>query len=657
MSILYTDFDPACCAWITELIRMGEIPHGEVWCKPIQEIQANELSRFHQFHAFCGIAGWPLAGKIAGLGPNDEWWSGSCPCQPFSMAGEQQGEADARDLWPAFFYLIRACKPALIFGEQVASSMVIGSTNEKMQRMRKAKAENQLSGLLGREPRRATAALRDLPEGLRKEVALDVEREIEEGQMDSVPARQGICSALPSREPCGVFNFRNSPTLRSIEHSVQLGLPRGRHQEPRSERDLRSDGLSVKPDPTDSTRREKAKFSVDRPDQSERRLSDNQYSSCVPGGEFGVEQLGGSGACTDIGAMGVKTAKINESNSTVQTEPSADGVGARVLLDRIFSDLEGALYACGAADIPSAGVGSPNLRQRIFWVAESTGTRHAGAGSSASDDGHRADSVPQRRIVLGESAEGGGVSGLAESDSSQRGRLTDGQGCERNGTEAGRQQGDGIAESGGAVERLALTDSRSGRRGLADESGEGAGADEGTEQSGRRCVSGRLEHTEGNGRQQRGSESGGRGIEPRCAVERLGNANYPRPQGQCERGNGAGERTTGATGVGFWSDYTIIPCGDGKSRRIERGTLPLVNGVSRGLVRGGNQRPPCDAEEARHTAEARVMRLRGFGNSINPYAAARFITAAWPDLLVRRGVVSSAPTVSEPACSCQEDWL
>lgn len=42
-------------------------------------------------------------------------------CQPFSAAGKRKGTADERHLWPAFFHLIRQCRPVTVFGEQVAS--------------------------------------------------------------------------------------------------------------------------------------------------------------------------------------------------------------------------------------------------------------------------------------------------------------------------------------------------------------------------------------------------------------------------------------------------------------------------------------------------------------------------------------------------------
>lgn len=64
--------------------------------------------------------GWDHALNLAGwVGPV---WTGSCPCQPFSIAGSQKGFDDPRHLWPAWKKLIRIGKPATIFGEQVAAA-------------------------------------------------------------------------------------------------------------------------------------------------------------------------------------------------------------------------------------------------------------------------------------------------------------------------------------------------------------------------------------------------------------------------------------------------------------------------------------------------------------------------------------------------------
>ena len=48
-------------------------------------------------------------------------WTGSCPCQPLSCAGQRKGHTDKRHLWPAFYRLISERKPSVVFGEQTTS--------------------------------------------------------------------------------------------------------------------------------------------------------------------------------------------------------------------------------------------------------------------------------------------------------------------------------------------------------------------------------------------------------------------------------------------------------------------------------------------------------------------------------------------------------
>ncbi|MFG1284437.1 DNA cytosine methyltransferase [Xanthobacter autotrophicus] len=47
-------------------------------------------------------------------------WTGSCPCQPFSVSGKRRGFADERHLWPVFQRLIQVGRPPVLFVEQVA---------------------------------------------------------------------------------------------------------------------------------------------------------------------------------------------------------------------------------------------------------------------------------------------------------------------------------------------------------------------------------------------------------------------------------------------------------------------------------------------------------------------------------------------------------
>lgn len=119
----YNEFDPHAAAWLRELIAQGLIPAGVVDERSITEIEPHELTEYTQCHFFCGIAGWPLALQLAGWPATRPVWTGSCPCQPYSAAGKGLGDEDPRNLWPAFFNLIRECKPERVFGEQVESAV------------------------------------------------------------------------------------------------------------------------------------------------------------------------------------------------------------------------------------------------------------------------------------------------------------------------------------------------------------------------------------------------------------------------------------------------------------------------------------------------------------------------------------------------------
>ncbi len=117
----YNEFDPKAAAWLRELIANNLIPAGEVDTRSITDVSPSDLHGFTQCHFFAGIGGWPLALRLAGWPEEKPVWTGSCPCQPFSVAGKGRGTDDERHLWPVFRELIRERKPSAVFGEQVAS--------------------------------------------------------------------------------------------------------------------------------------------------------------------------------------------------------------------------------------------------------------------------------------------------------------------------------------------------------------------------------------------------------------------------------------------------------------------------------------------------------------------------------------------------------
>lgn len=111
---------------LRRLMDDGLIPKGFVDERSITEVDPDELKQYIQCHFFAGIGGWSNALLLSDWPYDRQVWTGSCPCQPFSSAGRQAGKTDDRHLWPVWERLIRECKPATIFGEQVATAITKG---------------------------------------------------------------------------------------------------------------------------------------------------------------------------------------------------------------------------------------------------------------------------------------------------------------------------------------------------------------------------------------------------------------------------------------------------------------------------------------------------------------------------------------------------
>ena len=126
----YNEWEKYPAEWLRNLILTGEIPEGVVDETDIRKLDAKEIQKYDVCHFFAGIGGWPYALKLAGWDPARPVWSGSCPCQPFSVAGAQKAQADDRHLWPYFFRLIRECHPPTIFMEQVRGAITHGWLDE-----------------------------------------------------------------------------------------------------------------------------------------------------------------------------------------------------------------------------------------------------------------------------------------------------------------------------------------------------------------------------------------------------------------------------------------------------------------------------------------------------------------------------------------------
>jgi site-specific DNA-cytosine methylase len=126
MAAYYNEIEPYAAEWLRNLIKGGHIADGEVDTRSIIDVQPAELAGYTQCHFFAGIGGWSHALRLAGWPDERPIWTGSAPCQPFSVAGKRAGTDDPRHLWPHFHRLISTCRPPVVMGEQVAGKAGYG---------------------------------------------------------------------------------------------------------------------------------------------------------------------------------------------------------------------------------------------------------------------------------------------------------------------------------------------------------------------------------------------------------------------------------------------------------------------------------------------------------------------------------------------------
>jgi len=123
--ILFNEIEPFAAQWCRNLY-----PEAHVNERSIADLDAGDLVGFRRVHLFAGVGCWEYALRLAGWLDDVPVWTGSCPCQPFSAAGKRKGVQDERHLWPEMLRLIESCRPPVVFGEQVASSEVVGTQLE-----------------------------------------------------------------------------------------------------------------------------------------------------------------------------------------------------------------------------------------------------------------------------------------------------------------------------------------------------------------------------------------------------------------------------------------------------------------------------------------------------------------------------------------------
>lgn len=271
-------------------------------------------------------------------------------------------------------------------------------------------------------------------------------------------------------------------------------------------------------------------------------------------------------------------------------------------LDGISADLEAEDYACGATVLGAHSVSAPHQRQRLYWVANASSRERDERGSAHSQSG------AVSKLVRCSEADG-----LANAES---GRAWDDESICIRGT---------TAESVAHSEAGRLDDTRrpsDERRGELGDVGRSAGEEQSEARERQRGghagsdpvqddCGGVFPNSDGCSAGSPATTTAGYGntIEPAGGrLDRLAYTDEKR-WGELRRYQGQKQPDADkqpADGCSIWSDFSLVHCRDGKTRRIptEPAFFPLAHGVP-----------------------ARVVRLRGYGNAIVPQVAAEFIQA------------------------------
>ena len=398
MAAYYNDNDPQMCAWLRELIKDGQIAPGDVDERSIKEISADDLKGYTQHHFFAGIGGWSYALRLASWPDDKPVWTASLPCQPFSAAGKGLGEKDERHLWPAFRKLVSTYKPSVIFGEQVASKLGREwlSTirfdleniiyweyyEEALHRLRKAQSTIEISEILGEIIGRVEATLYGLPKGIRRWMEEGKQGEVEIDSPGKEGQRKNLSPKIQPHTSRGDSSERGHQAFKEKGASMRSPRPYSRDRSTIPARDMRNDGA------TSHVRRSSGlEQCLTGQNQSQYWIHILKHSSSLFWDECGIGALGGEGAFEDAKVLaGEET--INDEQAIEHTFRALIASSIiRIRLAGVRTDLETLGYAVGAADLCAAGVGSPQIRQRLWWISHApisrNGTFNGQSGQSA----------------------------------------------------------------------------------------------------------------------------------------------------------------------------------------------------------------------------------------------------------------------------------
>jgi DNA (cytosine-5)-methyltransferase 1 len=236
-------------------------------------------------------------------------------------------------------------------------------------------------------------------------------------------------------------------------------------------------------------------------------------------------------------------------------------------LDDLCTEMEREKYRVGQIVLTAAGEGAPHIRQRLYWVADSSKQRQSGQ-RELGQPLHTTENQDREinRII-----------GTGDINNRMENAISNGQ----------RER----PEIGG---------------GIFGQHQDG----ETCNQSERRSEVCRLGNTEHDG-------------QPTSSQSRS-DATSIRHSETWTNSTSESEGASPSRVISEWTDPDWLYCRDEKYRPIKSSIEPLANGLPRGMGYSSDPSEPIDAD---NTQEARVMRLKGYGNAIVPQVASSFIKA------------------------------
>ena len=285
-------------------------------------------------------------------------------------------------------------------------------------------------------------------------------------------------------------------------------------------------------------------------------------------------------------------------------------------LDDLCTEMERESYSVGSIVLTAAGEGAPHIRQRLYWVADSSKQRQSGQGELGQPLHTTENQDREINRIIGTGDISNGMENTVSYGQCERpeiggglsGQCEDGETCDQ-------------SERRSEVCRVGDTELHG-----HDASTVGRSLSESKIESGMLKSEGsnttqRMGNTEHDGHAT--CEITASDVQP--STKRGQNGENLSGQSSGASGRADATSLSGCQGGRTeWSDPDWLYCRDKKYRPIKPSIEPLAYGLPRGV---GYSSDPSESMDADNTQEARVMRLKGYGNAIVPQVAASFIKA------------------------------